>query len=140
MKRFGLAIQIVIGLFLGILVGAIFYGNPEVASYLQPIGNIFIRLIKMIVVPTVISTLIVGVAGVGDFKKLGKIGGKTILYFEIITTIAIIVGLVAANLFQPGVGVDMTNLTKTDIHQYVKAAEATQSHSFVDTFGASVRA
>ncbi|CAM4476531.1 MAG: cation:dicarboxylase symporter family transporter [Paenibacillus macerans] len=134
MKRFGLAIQIVIGLFLGILVGAIFYGNPEVASYLQPIGNIFIRLIKMIVVPTVISTLIVGVAGVGDFKKLGKIGGKTILYFEIITTIAIIVGLVAANLFQPGVGVDMTNLTKTDIHQYVKAAEATQSHSFVDTF------
>lgn len=134
MKRFGLAIQIVIGLFLGILVGAIFYGNPEVASYLQPIGNIFIRLIKMIVVPTVISTLIVGVAGVGDFKKLGKIGGKTILYFEIITTIAIIVGLVAANLFQPGVGVDMTNLTKTDIHQYVEAAEATQSHSFVDTF------
>jgi proton glutamate symport protein len=134
MKRFGLAIQIVIGLFLGILVGAIFYGNPAVASYLQPIGDIFIRLIKMIVVPIVISTLIVGVAGVGDIKKLGKIGGKTILYFEIVTTIAIIVGLVAANLFHPGVGVDMTNLAKTDIHQYVETAESTQSHSFVDTF------
>ncbi|MEJ8547563.1 cation:dicarboxylate symporter family transporter [Brevibacillus borstelensis] len=134
MKRFGLAIQIVIGLFLGILVGAIFYGNPAVASYLQPIGDIFIRLIKMIVVPIVISTLIVGVAGVGDIKKLGKIGGKTILYFEIVTTIAIIVGLVAANLFHPGVGVDMTHLTKTDIHQYVETAESTQSHGFVDTF------
>lgn len=134
MKRFGLAIQIVIGLILGILVGAIFYGNPSVATYLQPIGDIFLRLIKMIVIPIVISTLIVGVAGVGDTKKLGKIGGKTILYFEIVTTVAILVGLLAANLFQPGVGVDMTHLTKTDIHSYVETAETTQSHGFIDTF------
>ncbi|MDH4619257.1 cation:dicarboxylase symporter family transporter [Brevibacillus sp. AY1] len=134
MKRFGLAIQILIGLILGILVGALFYGNPAVSTYLQPIGDIFLRLIKMIVVPIVISTLIVGVAGVGDFKKLGKIGGKTILYFEIVTTIAIVVGLLAANLFQPGVGVDMTNLQKTDIHSYVETAETTQSHGFVETF------
>lgn len=134
MKRFGLAIQIVIGLCLGILVGALFYGNPAVSTYLQPIGDIFIRLIKMIVVPIVISTLIVGVAGVGDVKKLGKIGGKTILYFEIVTTIAIIVGLFAANLFHPGVGVDMAQLSKTDIHQYVETAETTQSHGFINTF------
>ncbi|GEB30802.1 MULTISPECIES: cation:dicarboxylate symporter family transporter [Brevibacillus] len=134
MKRFGLAIQIVLGLILGILVGAIFYGNPAVATYLQPIGDVFLRLIKMIVVPIVIATLIVGVAGVGDIKKLGKIGGKTILYFEIVTTIAIVVGLLAANLFQPGVGVDMSHLTKTDIHTYVETAETTQSHSMIDTF------
>jgi proton glutamate symport protein len=134
MKRFGLAIQIVIGLLLGIFVGALFYGNPAVETYLQPIGDVFIRLIKMIVVPIVISTLIVGVAGVGDVKKLGKIGGKTILYFEIVTTIAIIVGLVAANLFQPGVGVDMSQLTKTDIHKYVETAETSQSHGFIETF------
>ncbi|KZE50425.1 glutamate:protein symporter [Brevibacillus parabrevis] len=134
MKRFGLAIQIVLGLILGILVGAIFYGNPAVATYLQPIGDVFLRLIKMIVVPIVIATLIVGVAGVGDIKKLGKIGGKTILYFEIVTTIAIVVGLLAANLFQPGVGVDMSHLTKTDIHKYVETAETTQSHSMIDTF------
>lgn len=134
MKRFGLAIQIVIGLILGILVGAIFYGNPAVATYLQPIGDVFLRLIKMIVVPIVVATLIVGVAGVGDMKKLGKIGGKTILYFEIVTTIAIVVGLLAANLFKPGVGVDMSHLTKTDIHTYVETAETTQSHSMIDTF------
>ncbi|MGZ0052521.1 cation:dicarboxylate symporter family transporter [Brevibacillus gelatini] len=134
MKRFGLAIQIVIGLILGILVGAIFYGNPAVATYLQPIGDVFLRLIKMIVVPIVVATLIVGVAGVGDMKKLGKIGGKTILYFEIVTTIAIIVGLLAANLFKPGVGVDMSSLAKTDIHTYVETAETTQSHSMIDTF------
>ncbi|ASJ52579.1 glutamate:protein symporter [Brevibacillus formosus] len=134
MKRFGLAMQIVVGLILGILVGAIFYGNPAVATYLQPIGDIFLRLIKMIVVPIVVATLIVGVAGVGDMKKLGKIGGKTILYFEIVTTIAIIVGLLAANIFQPGVGVDRTVLTKTDIHKYVDTAESTQSHGMVETF------
>jgi len=134
MKRFGLAIQIVIGLILGILVGAIFFGNPAVATYLQPIGDVFLRLIKMIVVPIVIATLIVGVAGVGDVKKLGKIGGKTILYFEIVTTVAIFVGLLAANVFQPGVGVDMSHLAKTDIHTYVETAESTQSHSMIDTF------
>lgn len=71
--------QIFIGLILGIALGAIFYGNPTIENYLQPIGAIFIRLIKMIVIPIVISSLIVGVASVGDTKKLGKIGGKTIL-------------------------------------------------------------
>jgi proton glutamate symport protein len=133
MRKISLAWQIFIGLALGILVGAVFYGNPHVASYLQPIGDIFIRLIKMIVVPIVISSLIVGVAGVGDMKSLGKLGGKTLLYFEIITTIAIIVGLLAANVFQPGDGVDRSHLTKTDINSYVTTAKTTESHSFIDT-------
>jgi proton glutamate symport protein len=134
MKRVGLAWQIFIGLVLGIVVGGIFYGNPFVAEYLQPIGNIFIRLIKMIVIPIVVSCLIVGVAGVGDMKSLGKLGGKTILYFELITTIAIVVGLLAANLFHPGTGVDRAHLSKTDINTYVSTAKTTESHSMVDTF------
>lgn len=134
MKKFGLAWQILVGLILGIAVGAIFYGNPEVQTYLQPIGTIFIRLIKMIVIPIVISSLIVGVAGVGDIKKLGSLGGKTILYFEIITTIAIIIGLGAANLFQPGTGIDMDNLSKKDIGGYISTTEQVESHSFADTF------
>ncbi|WP_400164316.1 cation:dicarboxylate symporter family transporter [Brevibacillus sp. TJ4] len=134
MKKYGLAIQILVGLILGIVVGAIFYGNPAIATYLQPVGDIFLRLIKMIVVPIVVATLIVGVAGVGDVKKLGKIGGKTILYFEIVTTIAIVVGLLAANLFQPGVGVDMSALQKTDIHSYVDTAESTQKSGLIETF------
>lgn len=104
MKKIGLAWQILIGLILGIAVGAVFYGNPSFEQYLQPIGDIFLRLIKMIVIPIVVASIIVGVAGVGDIKKLGKIGGKTILYFEIITTIALLVGLLAANIFQPGAG------------------------------------
>lgn len=134
MKKFGLALQIVVGLILGIAVGAIFYGNPMLAKYLQPFGDIFIRLIKMIVVPIVISTLIVGVANVGDVKKLGKLGGKTIIYFEIVTTIAIVVGLLTANLFKPGVGVQMDHLVKSDIHKYVETTNSVGQHSVIDTF------
>lgn len=133
-RKFGLAYQILVGLALGITVGAIFYGNPAVETFLQPIGDIFLRLIKMIVVPIVISTIILGVAGTGDMKKLGKLGGKTILYFEIVTTIAIIVGLLVANITKPGEGIDMSKLAKGDIQQYVETTEEVSSHSFADTF------
>ncbi|RDU34853.1 glutamate/aspartate:proton symporter GltP [Neobacillus piezotolerans] len=134
MKRIGLAWQILIGLIFGIAIGAVFYGNPSVQAYLQPIGTIFIRLIKMIVVPIVISSIIVGVAGVGDIKKLGKLGGKTLLYFEVITTIAILVGLLSANIFHPGTGIDMGSLTKGDIGSYMSTTEEVKSHSMADTF------
>jgi len=133
-KKLGLAWQIVIGLVAGIAVGAIFYGNEAVVQYLKPIGDIFIRLIKMIVVPIVVSSIVVGVAGVGDMKKLGQLGGKTLLYFEGITTFAIVIGLFFANLFQPGAGVDMEHLQKSDISAYVNTTEQAESHSFVDTF------
>lgn len=138
MKKFkiSLASQILIGLVLGIAVGAIFYGNENVQTYLQPIGDIFLHLIKMIVVPIIISTLIVGVAGTGDMKQLGRLGGKTLIYFEVITTIAIIVGLFAGNFFQPGTGIDMNELTKTDISSYVETSEAQEDqgpfHILVD--------
>ena len=126
MKKFkiSLASQILIGLFLGIVVGWVFYGNTDVQTYLQPIGDIFLNLIKMIVVPIIISTLIVGVAGTGDIKQLGRLGGKTLIYFEVITTIAIVVGLLAANIFQPGDGIDMSQLEQTDISSYVETTEA----------------
>ncbi|WP_028778113.1 cation:dicarboxylate symporter family transporter [Shimazuella kribbensis] len=133
MKKISLAYQILIGLVLGIIVGAVFYGNPKVATFLQPIGDIFLHLIKMIVIPIVVSTLVVGVAGTGSFKKLGALGGKTLLYFEIITTIAILIGLLIANVFQPGHGVDMQNLQKSDIGSYVSTAKTQESHSFADT-------
>ncbi|MED1865978.1 cation:dicarboxylase symporter family transporter [Fictibacillus nanhaiensis] len=132
--KISLAWQILIGLAFGILIGALFYGNETVQGYLQPIGDIFIRLIKMIVVPIVVSSLIVGVASVGDIKQLGRLGGKTILYFEIITTLAIVIGLFIANIFQPGAGVDMKSLSKGDISSYVETTESVESHGFADTF------
>jgi len=127
--KFSLAWQILAGLVLGIIVGAVFYGNPGVEKYLQPLGTIFLNMIKMIVVPIIVSTLIIGVAGTGNIKQLGKLGGKTLLYFEIVTTIAIVVGLLSANLFHPGEGIDMSSLTKTSIDQYVHTTEEVQSSS-----------
>lgn len=134
-----LAWQILIGLFLGIAVGALLnhYSADKawwIASVLQPAGELFIRLIKMIVIPIVISSLIVGIAGVGDSRKLGRIGFKTLLYFEIITTVAIVVGLLLANVFQPGHGIDMTQLGTTDISQYEKTTSEVQTnHAFIST-------
>jgi len=131
LKKFkiSLAAQILIGLVLGVIVGAVFFGNATAQSYLQPLGDIFLNLIKMIVVPIIISTLIVGVAGTGDMKQLGRLGGKTLIYFEVITTVAIVVGLLAANLFQPGAGIDMSSLEKSDISSYVQTTEAEEDKS-----------
>ncbi|WP_093231152.1 glutamate/aspartate:proton symporter GltP [Thermoflavimicrobium dichotomicum] len=134
-KKLGLAWQILIGLVLGIMVGYFLREYPKIASdYLKPIGDVFIRLIKMIVIPIVVSSLVVGVAGTGDIKRLGRLGGKTILYFEIITTVALVVGLLLANVFQPGAGVDMKALDKGDISKYVETEKQTQAHGFIDTF------
>ncbi|QDR82779.1 dicarboxylate/amino acid:cation symporter [Sporomusa termitida] len=104
-KGMGLTTQIFIGLILGVIFG---YAFPKYAVELKPVGDMFIRMIKMIVVPLVFSSLVMGIAGTGDFKKLGRLGAKTILWFEIATTLALIVGLVVVNVFQPGVGVNVT--------------------------------
>ncbi|MFV7443836.1 glutamate/aspartate:proton symporter GltP [Acinetobacter pittii] len=132
--KFSLAWQILIALILGIVVGAVLHNQPEIKdsivnNVLTPMGKIFISLIKMIVIPIVFSTLILGIAGVGSTKSLGRLGFKTILYFEIITTIAILVGLVAANIFHPGSGIDMSQLVQSDISQYKHTTEEVQSQS-----------
>ena len=103
-KGMGLTTQIFIGLILGVIFG---YAFPKYAVELKPVGDMFIRMIKMIVVPLVFSSLVMGIAGTGDFKKLGRLGVKAILWFEIDTTLALIVGLLVVNVFQPGVGVNV---------------------------------
>ncbi|BAE75396.1 proton/sodium-glutamate/aspartate transport protein GltP [Sodalis glossinidius str. 'morsitans'] len=135
-----LAWQILFALILGILLGAVLHNQGELrdwmmANILSPAGDIFIRMIKMIVVPIVVATLVVGIAGIGDAKKLGSIGFKTILYFEIITTLAIILGITLANVFHPGYGIDMSTLAVVDISKYEQTTVAVQSggHSLVDT-------
>ncbi len=135
-----LAWQILVALILGILLGAILHDQGEIRDWtitnlLSPAGDIFIRMIKMIVVPIVVATLVVGIAGIGDAKKLGSIGFKTILYFEIITTLAIILGITLANVFHPGHGIDMSTLAVVDISKYEQTTVEVQSggHSLVGT-------
>lgn len=101
-KGIGISTQIFIALMLGILFGYIF---PNYGVALKPVGDMFIRMIKMIVVPLVFSSLIMGIAGTGDFKKLGRLGAKSIIWFELATTLALFVGLAVVNIVQPGAGV-----------------------------------
>ncbi len=101
MKHSRLTALIFIALILGIVVG---YFAPDFAVKMHPFAAIFLRMVKMIIAPLLFSTLVIGIAGNSDAKSLGKIGLKTIIYFEIITTLALIIGLVMANIFKPGVG------------------------------------
>lgn len=135
MKRLklSLASQIFIGLILGIIVGGIFYGSETAQEVLQPFGDLFIRLIKMIVVPIVLSSIIVAIAGVGDIKSVGKLGAKSLTYFIGMTMVAVAIGLLAGNIFQPGAGLNMNELEQTDISTYVETSEEQEGKSVVDT-------
>ncbi len=101
MKHSKLTALIFLALILGVIVG---HFAPDFAVKMHPLASIFLRMIKMIIAPLLFSTLVVGIAGHGDAKSMGKIGLKTIIYFEIVTTLALIIGLTMANIFQPGVG------------------------------------
>jgi Na+/H+-dicarboxylate symporter len=103
MKKIPLHTQIFIGLILGVVVGLVF---GEKAKIIEPVGTIFLRLITMIVVPLVLVSLMLGTASLGDIRKLGRIGIKTIVYFTITTMVAISIGLVLANLVKPGLGLN----------------------------------
>ncbi|MED4205482.1 dicarboxylate/amino acid:cation symporter [Neobacillus mesonae] len=104
MKK-NLVVQIIAAFILAIIVGVIF---GEKASVVQPLGDLFLRLIKFIIVPLILSSLVVGVTSAGDINQLGRLGGKTISYYLITTFIAIIIGLLAGFIFQPGTGTGLT--------------------------------
>jgi len=99
-----LTTQILIGLAAGVVVGAIW---PGAGVAVKPLADAFLRMIKMIIAPLLFSTLVAGIAGAGDLKALGRIGLKAIVYFEIATTLALVIGLGLANLFTPGAGLTM---------------------------------
>ena len=126
--RISLGWQIIIGLILGIILGQLFYQNKAAIQVMQNIGTMFISMIQMIVLPIVISCLTVGIANMGDIKKLGRIGLKTLIYFEIMTTIAIIIGIIVANVTHPGTFIDIHSLKGSDISQYTATAK-TAKHS-----------
>jgi Na+/H+-dicarboxylate symporter len=103
MKKIKLHHKIFIGLILGVIIGLVF---REKASVIKPIGTIFLRMIIMIVVPLVLVSLMLGTASLGDIRKLGRIGLKTVVYFTVTTMIAACLGLAVANIFKPGIGIN----------------------------------
>ncbi len=95
---------IFVGMGIGLVLG---WFVPEFAVSLRPLSTIFLRLIKSIIAPLIFATLVVGIAGHGNLKQVGRMGVKALIYFEVVTTLAMVVGLVAVNLMRPGVGVNL---------------------------------
>ena len=108
----GLTTQIFLGLVTGIVLGAVW---PEIGVAIRPLADLFLRMIKMIIAPLIFSTLVVGIAGTGDLRAVGRIGVKAILWFELATTVALAIGLALVNLLQPGAGVMLTHADTTSV-------------------------
>ena len=113
-------LHVLLAIVLGIWLGACY---PELGMGMKPLGDAFIKMIKMIIGPIIFLTIVSGIAHVGDVKKVGKIGGKAIIYFEIVTTFALILGMLVMNVFKPGQGFDIGHGQQGDILKYVIASE-----------------
>ena len=113
--------QVIVGIVGGILFGVL---APSLGASLKPVADTFINMIKMGIGPIIFFTIVLGVGGVGSMKKLGRIGGKALLYFEIVTTFALVIGMVVANLARPGAGMDTSSAAAgaDKVQQYQKAA------------------
>ncbi len=105
--KISLAWQMMIGLALGVVVGAL-VEQETAKTFLQPLGDLFIRLIRMVVVPLVLATIIAGAAGISDTSKLGRVATKTLICYALTTAVAVAIGLVFASFIQPGVGLDLS--------------------------------
>ena len=129
-------------IFLALIAGIVFgWLAPDIAVKMQPLADMFLRMVKMIIAPLIFATLVVGIAGHGDVKHLGKIGFKTILYFEIVTTVALILGLVMANIFKPGVGfnIDLSTVSMAAVEKMQNVQiDHSLSHMIVDMVPTSV--
>jgi len=126
-KRPSLSVWILIALIAGIAFGAVF---PGPAKEFGLLGTIFLRLIKSIIAPLLFATLVVGIAGTGSIKTMGRIGGKAILYFEIVTTLALFIGLGAANLVRPGEGVALQAGANPGVATVGATLQTTAEHTF----------
>lgn len=114
-----LTVQVLFAVICGVVLGVV---DPGFAKQLKPVGDTFINLVKMVITPIIFLTIVHGIASMADLRKLGRVGGKALLYFEIVSTIALAIGLVIVNVTKPGAGLDATTLATGDISAYTKVA------------------
>jgi len=128
LPKISLTWKIMIGLVLGIFIGWVIHetdiASPDhhvfgietatLLAFVRSLSTLFLNLIKSIIAPLIFATLVIGIAGTGDIKQVGRMGAKSLLYFEIVTTLALVIGLAAVNITKPGVGVSLAGVTKTD--------------------------
>lgn len=120
-----LYVQVIIGIICGVIVGWLF---PAFSPTAKLISDMFINMIRMVIAPVIFFTIVLGIAGAGNLKKVGRVGGKGLIYFEVVTTVAIIIGLVVANLIKPGVGVTHNSINAAN----VKAITSTKGFDWAD--------
>lgn len=123
-----LTVQVIIGIILGIAVGFLF---PSFGIELKVLADVFIKMIKMVIAPIIFFTVVIGIGSMGDLKKVGRIGGKALLYFEIVTTFALAIGIIVVGIVKPGEGFNTDAVEGGDVSQYTEQAEET-SHGFID--------
>jgi aerobic C4-dicarboxylate transport protein len=117
-----LYLQVLIAIAIGIAVG---YVNPDLGKQLKPLGDGFIALIKMMIAPVIFCTIVHGISSMGDLKKVGRVGVKTLFYFEAVSTVALLIGLIVGEVIQPGAGfnIDVSTLDPNAVQGYVETAK-----------------
>ncbi len=116
-----------------VIGGTIGYAQPDTGIALKPLGDGFIALVKMLSSPIIFCTVVLGIAGAGDMKKVGRVGGKALLYFEVVSTVALVIGLLVGNLVRPGAGfnADPATLDGKAVADYAKVAASQSTADFV---------
>ncbi|MDD3326144.1 MAG: dicarboxylate/amino acid:cation symporter [Zoogloea sp.] len=125
-----LYVQVLFAIACGVLLG---YFEPKLGVDLKPLGDGFIKLVKMIIAPVIFCTVVHGIAGMQDMKKVGRVGGKALLYFELVSTLALVIGLLVANIAKPGAGfnADLSTLDTKAIDGYMAKAHAQSTVEFI---------
>src|SRR3954462_1722110 len=121
-----LTVQVLVAISFGILLGI---AAPTWGKAMKPLGDTFVNLFRMVIARVIFLTITLGIANMRDLKKVGRVGGKALLYFEIVTTFALAIGLIVVNVTKPGAGLDVSALSKGDVTKY---AEAGKALTFVD--------
>src|SRR5205809_5276047 len=124
-----LYLQVLTAVALGIAVGFFF---PEFGRSLKPLGDGFIKLVKMMIAPIIFCTVVHGIASMGDLKRLGRVGAKTLLYFEVVSTFALIIGLLVVNVLKPGEGFKPLPISKEEAAEASKYLDQAHSLGTVD--------
>lgn len=123
-----LTFQVLVAVALGVTLGVV---APNFAKTLKPIGDTFVNLVKMVITPIIFLTIVHGIASMADLRKLGRVGGKALLYFELVSTLALAIGLVIVNVTQPGAGLDASALAAGDVSSYTKAGAQQSTLEFL---------
>ena len=130
MKRVlnNLTFRVLVAVTIGIIFGIV---DPTHAKEMKILGDIFIRLVKMVIAPVIFLTIVLGIANIADLKKVGRVGGKALIYFEVVTTFALAIGLTIVNVTKPGAGLDVSTMTKGDVSSFATQGKALTFSDFL---------